>query len=54
MKANGWKIARYNLHQNIIDVLLMAKDHAQKFFRYMNPRHPEIKFTCEEENNKKL
>ena len=40
MKANGWKIAPYNLHQNIIAVLLMifillfkAKDHVQKFFR---------------------
>ena len=26
----------------------------EKFFRYMNSRHPNINFTCEEENDNKI
>ena len=38
------------------DILLLfkAKDHVKKFFCYMNSHHPNIKFTCEEENDNKI
>ena len=39
---------------DIFFLLLISKDHDQKFFRYMNSRHPKIKFTCEEENDNKI
>ena len=58
MKANGWKIAPYNLHQNIIDVMLMIFSYCSrqriKFFCYINSRHPKIKFTFKEENDNKI
>ena len=30
------------------------KDHVKKFLRYMNSRHRNIQFTCEEESNDKI
>ena len=39
---------------DIFFLFLISKDHDQKFFRYMNSRHPKIKFTCEEENDNKI
>ena len=37
-----------------IFLLFKAKDHIKQFFRYMNSRHPNIKFTCEEGNDNKI
>ena len=38
------------------DVFLMfeRKDQVKKFLKYMNTRHPNIQFTCEEESNNKI
>ena len=38
------------------DIFLMfeSRDHVKKFFKYMNSRHPNIQFTCEEESNNKI
>ena len=38
------------------DIFLMFehKDHVKKFLRYMNSRHRNIQFTCEEESNDKI
>ena len=44
----------YRRYVDDIFLLVKAKDHVKKFFRYMNSRHPNIKFTCEEENDKKI
>ena len=30
------------------------KDQVKKFLKYMNTRHPNIQFTCEEESNNKI
>ena len=40
----------------IDDIFLMfeSRDHVKKFFKYMNSRHPNIQFTCEEESNNKI
>ena len=35
-------------------LLFQAKNHVQKFFRYMNSRHPKVKFTFKVENNNKI
>ena len=36
------------------DIFLMfeSRDHVKKFLKYMNSRHPNIQFSCEEEYNK--
>ena len=34
-----------------IFLLFKARDYVEKFFRSMNSPHPNIKFTCGEENN---
>ena len=44
----------YRRYVDYIFLLFKAKDNVQKFFRYMNYRHPKIKFTCEEENDNKI
>ena len=44
----------YRRYVDDIFLLSKAKDHVKKFFRYMNSRHPNIKFTCEEENENKI
>ena len=44
----------YHRYADDIFSLFKAKDHVKKFFRYMNSRHPNIKFTCEEENDNKI
>ena len=38
------------------DIFLMfeSKNHVKKFLHYMNSRHPNIKFTCEEEINNNI
>ena len=38
------------------DIFLMfeSRDHVKKFLKYMNSRHPNIQFTCEEESNNKI
>ena len=38
------------------DIFLMFehKDHVKKFLRYVNSRHRNIQFTCEEESNDKI
>ena len=37
-----------------IFLLLKAKDHLKKFFRCISSCHPNIKFTCKEENGNKI
>ena len=44
----------YQRYADDIFLLFKAKDHVQKFFRYMNSRHPKIKFTFEEKNDNKI
>ena len=44
----------YRRYVDNIFLLFKAKDHVQKFFRYMNSRHPKIKFTFEEKNDNKI
>ena len=44
----------YRRYVNDIFLLFKAMDHVQKFFRYMNSRHPKIKFTFKEENDNKI
>ena len=44
----------YRRYVDGIFLLYKVKDHVQKFFRYMSSRHPNIKFTCEEENDNKI
>ena len=44
----------YQRYVDDIFLLFKAKDHVQKLFRYINSRHPKIKFTCEEENDNKI
>ena len=38
------------------DIFLMfeRRDNVKKFLKYMNSRHPNIQFTCEEESNNKI
>ena len=38
------------------DIFLMfgSRDRVKKFVKYMNSRHPNIQFTCEEESNNKI
>ena len=43
----------YPRYVDNIFLLFNAKDHVKKFLRYGNSRHPNIKFTCEEENDNK-
>ena len=35
-------------------LMLESKHHVKKFLKYMNSRHPNIQFTCEEESNHKI
>ena len=44
----------YCCYVDHIFLLFEAKDDVKKLFRYMNSRHPNIKFTCKEENNNKI
>ena len=44
----------YRCYVDDIFLLFKTKDHIKKFFCYMNSRHPNIKFTCEEENDNKI
>ena len=44
----------YPRYVDNIFLLFNAKDHVKKFLRYGNSRHPNIKFTCEEENDNKI
>ena len=44
----------YRRYVDDIFLRFRAKDHVQKFFRYMNSRHPSIKFTFEKENDNKV
>ena len=44
----------YRRYVDDIFLLFKAKDHVKKFFLYMNSRYPNIKFTCEEENDSKI
>ena len=44
----------YRHYVDDIFLLFKAKDHSKKFFRYMNSRHANIKFTCEELNDNKI
>ena len=44
----------YRRYVDDICLLFKAKDHVKKFFRYMNSRHLNIKFTCQEENDNKI
>ena len=38
------------------DIFLMfeSRDQVKKFLRYINSRHPNIEFTCEEESNNEI
>ena len=44
----------YRRYIDDIFLLFKAKDHVQKSFRYMNSRHPKIKFTYEGENDNRI
>ena len=44
----------YRRYVDDIFLLFKAKDHVKKFLRYRNSRHPNVKFTCEEENDDKI
>ena len=44
----------YQRYVDDIFLLFKAKDQVQKLFRYINSRHPKIKFTCDEENDNKI
>ena len=44
----------YRRYVDDIFLLVKAKDHSKKFFRYMSSRHRNIKFTCEEGNDNKI
>ena len=46
---------KYN-RRYVDDIFLVSecRDLIKKFFKYMNSRHPNIQFTCEEESNKKM
>ena len=44
----------YRRYVDDIFLLFKEKDHVKKFFRYLNSRHPNIKCTCEEENDSKI
>ena len=44
----------YRRYVDDIFLLFKAKDHVKKFLRYWNSRHPNVKFTCEEENDDKI
>ena len=35
-------------------LIFESRNHAKKFLKYMNSRHPNIQFTCEEESNDKF
>ena len=44
-------------HRHCVDdifLMFQKKEHVKKFFRYMNSRHRNIKFTFEEEQDKKI
>ena len=44
----------YCCYDDDIFSLFKAKDHLKRFLRYMNSRHSNIKFSCEEENGNKI
>ena len=44
----------YQRYIDDIFLLFKAKDHVQKSFRYMNSRHPKIKFACKGENDNRI
>ena len=42
----------YRRYVDYIFHMFESRGHVKKFFKYMNSRHPNIQFTCEEESNK--
>ena len=44
----------YRRYVDDIFVLFESKDHVKKFLSYMNSHHPNIKFTCEKEQNNSM
>ena len=44
----------YGRYLDDIFVMLKKRDHVKKFLRYINSRHRNIKFTCEEEKYSKI
>ena len=44
----------YHRHINNIFLRFESRDHIKKFLKYINSRHPNIQFTCEEESNNKI
>ena len=60
MSINGWRVSQSNFNSYIIvDTLIFFytlehKNHIKKFLRYINLRHRNIHFTCEEESNAKI
>ena len=44
----------YRRYVNDIFLMFESSDHIKEFFRYMNSRHPNIRFTCEEESNNEI
>ena len=44
----------YRRYVDDIFLIFESRDHVKKFFKYMNSRHPNIQFTCEEESNNKI
>ena len=44
----------YRCYIDDIFLLFKAKDHVKKFLCYMNSRHPNVNFTCKEENDNKI
>ena len=44
----------YRRYVDDIFVMFKKRDHVKKFLRYINSRHRNIKFTCEEEKDNKI
>ena len=44
----------YRRYVDDLFLMFKEKDHVKKFLRYLNSRHPNIKFTHEEENENKI
>ena len=44
----------YRRYVDDIFLMFKEKDHVKKFFRYMNSRHPNIRYTYEEEHQNKI
>ena len=51
---SSFKPSFYRRYVDDTYVIFNKKEHAEQFFTYLNSKHPKIKFTKEEENERKL